>query len=69
MGGAMTYQLVTMLAHGRTYAGIQCLRCRMISYHPKDIAEKYCGFCHRFHEDLPRGTSQTSVSDIETSQT
>jgi ribosomal protein L37E len=30
--------------------GIQCLRCLHISYHPRDIEERYCGYCHRFHD-------------------
>lgn len=31
---------------------ITCPRCRLTSYHPSDIRERYCGFCHRFHDDL-----------------
>lgn len=30
---------------------IQCLVCGRVSYNPNDIRDKYCGFCHRFHED------------------
>jgi hypothetical protein len=26
-----------------------CPRCRMTSYHPEDIAHRYCGHCHEFH--------------------
>jgi len=25
-----------------------CLRCDRISYHPEDIAHRYCGHCHCF---------------------
>jgi hypothetical protein len=25
-----------------------CPRCGRVSYHPRDIAEKYCGACHQF---------------------
>lgn len=32
-------------------AAIICLCCGLGSAHPKDIAEKYCGFCHQFHTD------------------
>lgn len=63
----MTYRLVVNTVGDRSYPGIQCLRCGFTSYHPKDVAEKYCIACHRFHEDpilVPRPTSQTS----ETSQ-
>jgi hypothetical protein len=30
---------------------ITCLRCGMTSFQPRDIAQKYCGHCHVFHED------------------
>jgi hypothetical protein len=30
---------------------ITCQRCGMTSHHPKDVAEKYCGHCHVFHDD------------------
>jgi hypothetical protein len=37
-------------SHGHnTY--IQCLKCKNISYNPKDILNKYCGSCKIFHED------------------
>lgn len=32
---------------------ILCLRCGMVSYNPNDIAQRYCGRCHLFLEDLP----------------
>jgi len=35
-----------------TIAGsITCLTCYKTSYHPGDVANKYCGYCHTFHED------------------
>ncbi|HEV8189489.1 MAG TPA: hypothetical protein VGP83_17170 [Pyrinomonadaceae bacterium] len=33
---------------------IKCPHCGMISYHPQDIAHRYCGNCHRFHDDIER---------------
>ena len=30
---------------------IQCLLCGRTSYHPQDVHERYCGACHRFHDD------------------
>jgi hypothetical protein len=30
---------------------IRCLICGAISYHPKDIEERYCGRCHIFHDE------------------
>lgn len=41
-------------------SSITCPVCHRTSYNPHDIRERYCGACHRFHDDLPRGTSQTS---------
>ena len=28
---------------------ITCPKCGKTSYHPRDIAENYCGNCHEFH--------------------
>ena len=30
---------------------IVCPRCGAVSHHPKDISERYCGRCHRFHHE------------------
>jgi len=38
---------------------IKCLICLKKSYYQKDIENKYCGFCHKFHQDLNQGESQT----------
>jgi hypothetical protein len=46
-----TGQSYELLDDGRA---IRCLACGLTSYHPRDVAEKYCGFCHRFHEDPRR---------------
>ncbi len=56
----MSYRLVKSAFAHRSALGIQCLVCGRISYHPEDIRERYCGSCHRFHEDadVPRGTSE-----------
>lgn len=31
-------------------ASISCPFCQRVSYNPNDIAQKYCGACHRFHD-------------------
>jgi len=31
---------------------ITCLRCKMISHHPEDVAHHYCSNCKVFHDDL-----------------
>ncbi len=47
-----------------TTLSITCLVCGMTSFNVTDVAQKYCGNCHRFHEDVPRDTPrQTDVSD------
>lgn len=30
---------------------ITCLVCGRTSFNPTDVAEKYCGYCQRFHRD------------------
>ena len=32
---------------------ITCLTCKRTSYHPKDVENRYCGFCKKFHEGDP----------------
>ena len=44
------YDLVINVETGRVVLGIRCHTCRRVSFHPKDIAERYCGMCHKFHE-------------------
>jgi hypothetical protein len=36
---------------GGAKLGIRCLVCGFTSWNPTDVAEKYCGSCHRFHDD------------------
>jgi hypothetical protein len=45
------YDLVTNHETGRIVLGIRCQTCRRVSYHPKDISERYCGACKVFHEE------------------
>lgn len=33
------------------YPAIRCLKCKIISHNSEDVAHRYCGFCHRFHEE------------------
>jgi hypothetical protein len=37
----------------RLHLGIRCHTCGRISYHPKDITERFCGACKIFHDDGP----------------
>jgi hypothetical protein len=39
------------IQRSRLVLGIRCLRCARVSFHPKDVEERYCGACHVFHED------------------
>lgn len=34
-------------------AAIRCHACGRASHHPRDVAERYCGYCHRYHEQQP----------------
>lgn len=43
-------------AGGQT--GIKCFKCERTSYHPQDVAYKYCGHCHRFHYQHHEETKQ-----------
>lgn len=47
------YDLVVRQTPGRLVLGIRCHTCARISYHPRDVTERYCGHCHVFHEDAP----------------
>jgi hypothetical protein len=31
---------------------ITCPKCGMVSGHPEDISQKYCGNCHQFHDQM-----------------
>lgn len=40
-----------------------CPRCGLVSWHPKDLEEGYCGRCHDWtappeHDDPPRSTDR-----------
>ena len=35
----------------RPYPSIACPFCRRRSFNLEDIAQRYCGACHRFHDD------------------
>lgn len=32
---------------------IVCPDCGKVSHNPNDIRERYCGWCHRFHDEMP----------------
>jgi hypothetical protein len=40
--------------HGPTPGNpsITCPTCARVSYNPTDIRERYCGFCHQFHDQM-----------------
>jgi len=47
------YDLVVQPSETRLVLGIRCHTCGRISYHPKDVKERYCGACHKFHDNGP----------------
>ncbi len=58
-----------LTTHTKTYAlsesektgqeQIMCLNCGRVSHNPNDVANKYCGHCHIFHEDTAPTTAPT----------
>jgi len=48
---------------GSTPPSFCCPECGAVSYHPVDISERYCGFCHRF-ADEPRGDDDAEDQDV-----
>lgn len=45
------YDLVIVTENQRVVLGIRCHTCGRVSYHPKDITERFCAACHVFHEE------------------
>jgi len=48
----LTYDLG--FRHGDRPA-IRCLLCDAISWHPGDVANRYCARCHLFHDAIEEG--------------
>jgi len=44
----MTGYVITLRPSGRRT--ITCLRCGLQSWHPVDVAERYCARCHGWHD-------------------
>lgn len=45
---SMTEFKIIHFANGAV--GIHCFHCGNVSFNPNDVQQKYCGFCHRFHD-------------------
>jgi hypothetical protein len=39
-------------------ASITCPVCRRTSFNKNDVEQKYCGFCHRFHDEILQSLPQ-----------
>ena len=35
---------------------IVCPVCGKRSHNPNDVENRYCGHCHKFHDDMPKAT-------------
>ena len=46
-----SYQIMKTVEVEGVTTFLVCLWCGFARANPTDIAEKYCGQCHRFHED------------------
>ena len=42
--------LITRVFGRTNQESITCLVCGMTSYHPTDVAQKYCANCHQWHQ-------------------
>lgn len=51
-----TYEIVMTPTGNPPQIGIKCLVCDMTSWNPNDVTNRYCGNCHRFHEDVAPGS-------------
>jgi hypothetical protein len=47
------YDLIVVTERSRLVLGIRCHTCARVSFHPRDVQERYCGGCHVFHEAGP----------------
>ena len=41
----------TLIQENGCIIAIRCETCKMVSYNTNDIKQKYCAFCHKFHND------------------
>ena len=47
---------MTTYTIGQDGKSITCLRCGRTSHNRNDVAQRYCGYCHVFHDDpIPEG--------------
>ena len=42
---------------------ITCPFCKRTSYHPMDVAQKYCGACHVFHGEVGRELKASELQE------
>lgn len=57
----LTYRLIGDTS--QPPAAIQCLVCGRVSHNPNDVAERYCGYCHVFHNEAARSEDLTNEED------
>jgi hypothetical protein len=43
---------------GMLTGSFTCLTCHRTSYNPHDAEQRYCGYCHRFHDDAAAQAAQ-----------
>lgn len=56
------YYTILQTEHGQA---IQCGRCSLISYHPDDLAQRYCGYCKLFFNDLTDPLPPLTLADLQ----
>jgi len=54
---------------GPDFSTITCRWCGLTSHNLRDVAERYCGRCNTFHDDLPpQNTAPPSPPNANPSQ-
>ena len=51
----VTHQLLYSENDAAIPLAIRCAECGTVSFNKHDIAERYCGRCHRFHDSTKEG--------------
>ena len=56
------YRIIIDPGSGRK--AITCNTCGKTSHHPQDVVQRYCGYCHRFHDDKKAETKQPFLKTL-----
>ncbi len=54
-GACRGYVIADITVTDGRLRSITCLVCGSTSFHGDDIRQRYCGYCHAFHDDVLAG--------------